>query len=58
MTVEAEGFATYQQDGIVLNAGAAATVDVRLQLRSVTTEVHVSSAAPIVDVARTDQGAR
>lgn len=54
--VESEGFASYQQDGIVLNAGTAATVDVKLQLRSVTTEVHVSSAAPIVDVARTDQG--
>ncbi|MEZ5399232.1 MAG: TonB-dependent receptor [Bryobacteraceae bacterium] len=56
VTVEGEGFATYQQEGIVLNAGTAATVDVKLQLRSVTTEVHVSSAAPIVDVARTDQG--
>ena len=56
ITVESEGFATYQQDGIVLNAGTAATVDVKLQLRSVTTEVHVSSAAAIVDVARTDQG--
>ncbi len=56
ITIESEGFATYQQDGIVLNAGTAATVDVKLQLRSVTTEVHVSSDAPIVDVARTDQG--
>src|SRR5687768_17567018 len=44
VTVEAEGFAPYQQDGIVLNAGSGATVDVKLQLRSVTTEVHVSSA--------------
>ena len=56
LTVEADGFAPYTRNGIALSAGATATIDVTLQLSSVTTEVVVSSAAPIVDVARTDQG--
>jgi hypothetical protein len=53
-TLEAEGFAVYKQSGITLSAGATATVDVKLQLKSITAEVSVSSAAPIVDVGRTD----
>jgi hypothetical protein len=56
LTLEAEGFAPYTQSGITLSAGATATVDVKLQLKSVTAEVVVSSAAPIVDVGRTDHG--
>ena len=56
LTIEADGFARYERSGIALSAGSAATVDVRLQLKGVTTEVIVSSSAPIVDPARTDQG--
>jgi hypothetical protein len=56
LTLEAEGFAPYKQSDITLSAGATATIDVKLQLKSVTAEVVVSSAAPIVDVGRTDQG--
>src|SRR5689334_12971635 len=56
LTVQANGFATYKQSGIRLNAGSTATVDVKLQLQGVTTEVLVSAAAPIVDPGRTDQG--
>jgi hypothetical protein len=56
LTIEAEGFARHEQSGIVLSAGSTATINVKLQLKSVTTEVFVSSAAPIVDPARTDQG--
>jgi hypothetical protein len=56
LTVEAIGFALYKQSGIALNAGSTATVDVKMQLSGVTTEVVVSSATPIVDAARTDQG--
>lgn len=56
LTLEAEGFAPYKQSAITLSAGATATVDVKLQLKSVTAEVVVSSAAPIVDVGRTDHG--
>ena len=56
LTLEAEGFAVFKQSGIMLSAGATATVDVKLQLKSATAEVSVSSAAPIVDVGRTDYG--
>jgi hypothetical protein len=56
VSVEAAGFAAYRQSGIVLNAGASATVDVTLRLGTVTTEVAVTAAAPLVDAARTDQG--
>jgi len=56
LTLEAEGFAPYKHSGIALSAGSTATVDVMLQLKSVTAEVVVSSAAPIVDVGRTDHG--
>ena len=56
LTVEVPGFARYEQSGIALSAGSTATVDVKLQLKGVTTEVIVSSSAPIVDSARTDQG--
>ena len=56
LAVEAPGFARYEQSGIALSAGSTATIDVRLQLPGVTTEVIVSSSAPIVDPARTDLG--
>src|SRR5260370_20225324 len=56
LTVQANGFALYKHSGITLSAGSTATIDVKMQLESVTTEVVVSSAAPIVDSARTDQG--
>jgi hypothetical protein len=56
LTIEAPGFARYEQSGIALSAGSTATVDVKLQLKGVTSEVLVSSSAPIVDSARTDQG--
>src|SRR5439155_5864378 len=42
--------------GITLSPGSTATVDVQLAVQGVTTAVVVSSAAPILDPARTDQG--
>lgn len=57
VTVEASSFATYKQSGITLSAGSTASVDVKLQVQGVVTEVVVTSSAPIVDPARTDQGA-
>src|ERR1700674_383400 len=56
LTIEVNGFALYKQSGIALSAGSSATVNVKLQVKGVTTEVVVTSAAPIVDPARTDQG--
>lgn len=54
--VEAPGFAPVKQTGIPLSAGAVATIDVRLQVGSLTTEVVVSASAPVVDPSRTDTG--
>jgi hypothetical protein len=56
LTVEAASFASYTRKGLILSAGAAATIDVSLQLASVTSEVAVTAAAPLIDVARTDEG--
>lgn len=56
VSVEASGFSPFKQSGIQLSAGRASTVDVALQVSGVATEIVVSSAAPIVDATRTDQG--
>ncbi|HET8547979.1 MAG TPA: TonB-dependent receptor, partial [Bryobacteraceae bacterium] len=56
VVAEMSGFARYRQSGIALTAGAIATVDIRLQVSGVATEVSVTAAAPIVDPSRTDQG--
>jgi hypothetical protein len=54
--VEAPGFASVRRTGIALNAGATATIDFALSLSSVSSEVVVSAAAPVVDPSRTDLG--
>jgi Carboxypeptidase regulatory-like domain len=56
VSVTAKGFAKYERSGINLDAGAIATVDVKLDLQNVTTAVLVSSSAPVVDPGSTDQG--
>lgn len=56
LTVQANGFATYKQSGVRLSAGSTATVDVKMQLQGLTTEILVSAAVSIVDPGRTDQG--
>ena len=57
INVQATGFSAFRQTGITLNSGSTVTVDVNLQVQGVTTEVVVSSAPPIIDPSRTDQGA-
>jgi hypothetical protein len=54
--VEAAGFSTVKRSGIALSAGVAATVDIQLQVGSLTTEVVVTAAGAVVDPSRTDQG--
>jgi len=56
LTVQANGFVLYKQSGITLSAGSTETADVKLQVQGLTTEEVVSSAAPILDPACTDQG--
>jgi hypothetical protein len=56
VNVSAKGFANYERSRIALSAGSIATIDVKLDIEAVTTEVLVSSGAPVVDPGRTDQG--
>ena len=56
VVVETPGFSPVKSTGIQLGAGATATVDIALQLKSVATEIVVTSAAPVVDPGKTDQG--
>ena len=53
---EFAGFAPVKQTGIEVSAGATVTQDIRLEVKGVTTEIVVSSAAPVIDPSRTDTG--
>ncbi len=50
LTVTATGFRTYKQTGIALAVARIPTIDVSLEVGTVTEVVEVSGAAPIVDV--------
>jgi len=55
--VQAAGFADISRTGIVVNAGAAVTVDVPMQVAGTATQVQVTAVAAITDPSRTDVGA-
>ncbi len=57
VTVQAQGFSTYERVGIGLTAGAIATVDVQLRVGAPMETVTVSSEAPVAEPARVDLGA-
>lgn len=54
LTYELSGFGTIKRDGIVVNLGFAATVNVQLQVASLQETVTVSGASPVVDVTNTN----
>ena len=54
--VKKEGFTTLQHQNVVLQAGTDAVIDAALKLGAVTTEVTVTSGAPIVEPARVNVG--
>ena len=56
LRVEASGFARYEQSGIIVRAGTTPTVDLRMQVATVTSEIVVTADATVTDPARTDQG--
>lgn len=56
LRVEAPGFAPVRQTGIAVNAGASVTIDVKLEVKGVATEVVVTAAEPAIDPSRTDTG--
>jgi hypothetical protein len=53
LTYELPGFNTVKRDGIVVNLGFAATVNIQLQVASLQETVTVSGASPVVDVTNT-----
>ena len=50
LTVTAPGFHTYKQAGIPLSVGALPTIEINMQIGSLTETVEVTGQAPIVDV--------
>jgi hypothetical protein len=48
ISVEAKGFKTYKQEGILVDVGARVSVDVRLELGATAQAVEVTGAAPIL----------
>ncbi len=53
LTYELSGFSTIKREGIIVNLGFAATVNVQLQVASLQETVTVSGASPVVDVTNT-----
>ena len=53
LTYELGGFGTVRREGIVVNLGFAATVNVQMQVASLQETVTVSGASPVVDVTNT-----
>ena len=56
IAVQAPGFATTRRNGIVLSAGATATVDIAVDLAGTTTTLDVSAPAAITEPGRIDLG--
>ena len=56
VTVAASGFTKYEQTGVVLTAGAIATIDAKLAVGDVSQSVTVSAEAAIAEPARVDIG--
>jgi hypothetical protein len=56
ISVEAGGFRPYRREGVVISAGAIATVNVAMQVGNAETVVTVTDAANFTEPARTDFG--
>jgi hypothetical protein len=54
LTVESQGFARYEQKGIVLRVAQVATIDVTLKVAGTTQEVVVNTEAPVIEPTRTE----
>ncbi len=54
--VEVAGFKKFSREGLILNMGQAATVDVKLEVGDVSETVTVSGEAPLLDMVNADRG--
>ncbi|HEX2490590.1 MAG TPA: carboxypeptidase regulatory-like domain-containing protein, partial [Blastocatellia bacterium] len=55
ITVDAPGFAQYLLKDIQLTVGQTATIEIKLQVGGVKTEVVVTTSAPLIEIERTQQ---
>jgi hypothetical protein len=53
VTVKADGFKTYKQDGLAIEVGHLPTIDLALQVGAEATTVEVTSEAPVIDTTTT-----
>ena len=56
VSAELQGFRKYEQSGIMLSAGQVAVIDVKLGVGALTETVSVTADAPVVDLAKIEQG--
>ncbi len=56
VTASLSGFQAGKRTGIVINVGAAVTLDFNLQLSTVAREVTVTAAAPLIETTQTESG--
>jgi hypothetical protein len=54
VTVNAQGFATYKQENVVVEVGRVTTLEIPLALAGATAVVEVTGEAPVVDTSRQD----
>ncbi|HET9363909.1 MAG TPA: carboxypeptidase regulatory-like domain-containing protein, partial [Candidatus Angelobacter sp.] len=54
LTVESQGFAKYEQTGLVLRVAQVATIDVNMKVAGTTQEVVVNTEAPTIEPTRTE----
>ena len=54
LTIESQGFAKYEQTGLVLRVAQVATIDVGMKVAGTTQEVVVSTTAPVIEPTRTE----
>ena len=56
ISVEVAGFKKFVREGLILNVGQAATVDVRLEIGAVAEQVTVTGEAPLLDAVNAERG--
>jgi Carboxypeptidase regulatory-like domain/TonB dependent receptor-like, beta-barrel len=54
LTIESQGFAKYEQKGLILRVAQVATIDVSLKVAGTTQEVVVNTEAPVIEPTRTE----
>ncbi len=56
VTAELQGFKKFEQTGVILSVGEAATVNVTLAVGTVSETITVTADSPLLDISRIDIG--